>query len=52
MLSLSEDTVQATFKDIDEAFAASGKDAADKKAVFLRELQHVESSRTSVGVGP
>jgi len=27
-------TFQATFKEIDEAFAASGKDAADKKARF------------------
>ena len=28
--------LQATFKEIDEAFAASGKDAADKKAWFAR----------------
>eukprot|EP00439_Symbiodinium_sp_Y106_P082736 s465_g22.t1 len=30
---------EATFKDIDEAFAASGKDAADKKAVAISTLE-------------
>ena len=46
--SLSKDAVQATFKDIDEAFAASGKDAADKKAV--RELENTDRRVAFVAV--